>query len=208
MRLGKSLSPKNPQAIKQARRQIDEVVTKAEDYKDWKFNHQLEFWDKDRVMIFDMDIDPQEEGDVYTFEFWLTRAPDRNFLDQTRGLFDMKNDKSEHGDNWTVTMTSEQFSNPGVLDELLGWLFEEWTEIELEFQSPDDFREFSSDFNVYLPYRFAGDIQNKSGETFSGGRAASTAAAATTTGYFVAYRSEEDFSESDGESSGFEFPEF
>lgn len=207
MLLGKSLSPKNPQAIKQTKRQIDEVVTKAEDYKDWKFSHQLEFWNEDRVMIFDLDIDPQEDGDEYTFEFWLTRAPDQNFLDQTRGLFDMKNDKSEYGDNWTITMTAEQFLNPGLLDELLGWLFEEWTEIELEFQSPDDFREFSSDFGVYLPYRFAGDIQSKSGGAFSGGRAA-TAAAAATTGYFVAYSYEEEVSESDGDSSGFEFPEF
>lgn len=207
MLLGNSLRPLNPQVIKQARRQIDEVVTKAEDYKDWLFSHQLEFWNEDRVLIFDMDIDPQDDGDVYTFEFWLTRAPDRNFLEKTQQLFSMRNDKSDYGDNWTITMTAEQFTSTGLLDELLSWLFEDWKDIELEFESPDAFRDFSSNFNVYLPYRFAGNIESQSGGAFSGGRAA-TAAAATTTGYFVAYSYEEGVTEADGDSSGFEFPEF
>jgi hypothetical protein len=206
MILGISTKPNNPKAIKAARSQIDEVVARADDYRDWMFNHQLEFSGgiPGDSIIFDMDIEPGEDGDVDTFEFWFTRSPDQAFLAHTKAFFEMIKDTSDNGDYWRISMTKEQFSNSEMLSELLNWIFEDWKKIGLVFESEDDLDDFESNFELLLPHRFTGDFEDLEVHAKSGGK---KAAAAAVTGFTIAYKEEVTYS-ADDEDSGFEFPEF
>jgi hypothetical protein len=210
MLLGGQKTPRNPRAIKELKKQMTELVERAEDYRDFKFYHLFDVTSGkpgDNI-TFCMDIDIAETGeDIDTFEFWFVPEPDRDFLARTKGLFTYFEDKTENGTFWKIFLTKAQFSNDQLVDELLVHLFGDWPRIELLFESDEALEEFESHYEVILPYRFHGEFEedhlpNKL-------RGAGTAAAAGTTGYFVAYQYEEEvtYAEED-DSSGFEFPEF
>ena len=208
MILGISTKPINPTAIKVVRKQIDEVVKRADDYRDWMFSHELEFSGgiPGDSIFFEMDIDPREEGDVDTFVFWRTRSPDKHFLRHTKPFFDMNKEDSGGFSFWRISMTKEQFSNSNALNELLSWIFEDWIKIGLVFETEDNLKEFESDFKVFLPHRLAGEFEEIEVGAKLGGK--KTAAAATVTGFFIASKKEVDYSADEQDDSGFEFPDF
>lgn len=207
MNLGISTKPLNPAAIKAVRKQIDEVVQRADDYRDWMFSHQLEFSGgiPADFIIFDMDIDPNEEGDIDTFEFWFVRSPDQEFLAKTKPFFDMTQDDSGREPYWKISMSKEQFSNSSALNELLSWIFEDFEKIGLVFESETHLKEFESHFEILLTHRFTGEFEEIEDQPKSGGR---KAAAATAAGFFIAYREEVSYSADEEGDSDFEFPEF
>ena len=208
MFLDRVTRPRNPSAIKALRKQIDEIVTKVDYFRDFKFGQEVLLWAGlgNHWAWFMMDIDVTPEGDIDTFEFETGRKPDKKFLNHTSSYFSVSSQKSRVGEVWKISMTKEQFSNSKLLDELLGWLFEDWDEIELRFANEEELEEFEELFDVVIPYRLTDDtIQETESSPKSWGKKG--AAAAATTGFFVAY-TEEEVSYADDDDSGFDFPEF
>lgn len=206
MLLDRQTNPVNPKAIKAVRKQIDEIVTMADEYRDFAMLHNVGFSDGGgNGLDFTMDIEPSTGEDIDTFEFETSRKPDKKFMAHTSGLFDISTVDTEHGVFWKISMTKEQFSNSKLVDELLNWFFEDWKSIKLLFVSEEDLDEFEEMFEMVLPYIVMTREEEERPRAKSGGKKAA-AAAATTTGFVVAY-SEEEISYAD-DDSGFDFPEF
>ena len=209
MFLDRVTRPRNPSAIKALRKQIDEVVSRADDYRDFKFSNSVFLsagFGKEWAW-FTMDIEPAPDGDIDTFEFESWRKPDKKFLNHTSSYFSVSKRKSkELGEIWKISMTKEHFSNSKLLNEFLSWFFEDWDEIELRFANEEEIEEFEEYFDVLIPYRLDDEIsQETQSNSKSWGKKG--AAAAATTGFFVAY-TEEEVSYADDDDSGFDFPEF
>jgi hypothetical protein len=207
MFLDRVTRPRNPNAIKALRKQIDEIVSRADAYRDFKFIHWVDLsagfgndWGS-----FTMDIDPTPDGDIDTFEFETRRKPDKKFLNHTSNYFSVPREKSRNGECWKIIMTKEQFSNSKLVNELLNWLYEDWENVELLFESEDHVDEFEESFEILIPYRIIGEDLETGSNSKSWGKKG--AAAAATTGFFVAYK-EEEVSYADDDDSGFDFPEF
>jgi hypothetical protein len=206
MLLDRQTNPINPKAIKAVRKQIDEIVTMADEYRDFAMLHMVGFSDGlGNGLDFTMDIEPSTDEGIDTFEFETSRKPDKKFMDHTSSFFDISKVDSEHGEFWKISMNKEQFSNSKLIDELLNWFFEDWKNIKLLFVSEEDLDEFEEMFEVFLPYIVISGEEEEKPIAKSGGKKA--AAAAATTGFVVAY-TEEEVSYADDDDSGFEFPEF
>jgi hypothetical protein len=205
MLLDRATKPINPGSIKAVRKQIDEIVSRADGYRDSEMYNSCIFSTGlgDDWVVFTMDIEPTTDEDIDTFEFETRREPDKRFLNHTKSLFDMSKEESEIGKFWKISMSKKQFSNSKLLNELLSWLFEDWEDIELFFDSEDDLEWFEESFEVLIPYRFP-DIEQEDEPTSKSGV---KKAAATATGFFVAYKTEE-VSYADNDDSDFDFPEF
>jgi hypothetical protein len=207
MLLDRQTNPINPKAIKAVRKQIDEIVSKGDYFRDFKFSNWvfLSAGFGKEWASFSMDIDPTPDGDIDTFEFASGRKPDKKFLNHTSSYFSVSKEKSKSGEIWKISMTAEQFSNSKLINELLSWLFEDWDKIELTFANEEELEEFEEFFDVLIPYRLSDDIsQEADSSSKSWGK---KGAAAATTGFIVAY-TEEEVSYADDDDSGFDFPEF
>jgi hypothetical protein len=206
MLLDRQTNPINPKAIKAVRKQIDEIVTMADEYRDFAILHMVGFSDGlGNGLDFTMDIEPSTDEDIDTFEFETSRKPDKKFLNHTSSYFSVSKEKSKSGEIWKISMTAEQFSNSKLINELLSWLFEDWDKIELTFANEEELEEFEEFFDVLIPYRLSDDIsQEADSSSKSWGK---KGAAAATTGFIVAY-TEEEVSYADDDDSGFDFPEF
>jgi hypothetical protein len=207
MLLDRVTKPRNKQAIKAVRRQIDEIVSRVNDYRFSMVSHSISFTQgiPGDELVFYMAIDIDPEGSEDRFEFWFTREPDGRFLNNNKNLFAMSLESSEPNDYWQISISKEQFLTPDLFDELLSWIFEEWKTVDLLFETEDDVEEFAAKFEIILPYRIYGSEYDIEPSPKSGGKKA--AAAATATGFFVAY-TEEEVSYADDDDSGFDFPEF
>jgi hypothetical protein len=208
MLLDRQTNPINPKAIKAVRKQIDEIVTMANEYRDFEMYHNVFFsaGPGEDWAAFTIDIEPTTDEDIDTFEFQTKRKPDKKFLNNNSSHFEVSLEKSKNGDFWKFLMTKEQFSNSKLLNELLSWLFEDWEDIDLLFESEDEVDEFEQSFELLMTYRIIGQDQETESSSKSWGKKGA-AAAATTTGFVVAY-SEEEVTYADDDDSGFDFPEF
>lgn len=207
MLLDRATKPRNKQAINAVRHQIDEVISRINDYRFSMVSHSMSFTQgiPGDELVFYMAIDIDPEGSEDRFEFWFTREPDGRFLSNNKNLFVMSLESSEPNDYWQLSISKEQFLIPNLFDEILNWIFEDWKTIDLIFETEDEVEEFESNFEMLLAYRLYSSEYELEPTPKSGGKKA--AAAATATGFFVAY-TEEEVSYADDDDSGFEFPEF
>jgi hypothetical protein len=177
MLLHTQTNPINPKAIKAVRKQIDEIVTMADEYRDFAMLHMVGFSDgQGNGLDFTMDIEPSTDEDIDTFEFETSRKPDTKFMDHTSNFFDISRVDSEHGEFWKISMSKEQFSNSKLVDELLNWFFEDWKNIKLLFVSLGDLDEFEEMFELFLPYIVISREEEEKPRAKSGGKKAAAAA--------------------------------